>query len=270
MKFNPNSGELIPFEKKSVFNPKKGQIEEVPVLPKGEAGMVGPIGPMGPKGDKGDTGERGEKGEHGDIGPVGPQGIEGPRGPAGIAGPTGPIGPKGEKGDSIPLEEYPIIHKTALKPKDSFGKNGDWVLTELGEIFFKEKGLWKFYRQIAGGGTPLKAPSDKIEINTSPNNNTILGNNLQAFIDRAFENTESQKPTYNADGTLNYLEVFSSSTQVNANRTARIELTYTNGNPTTEVVKLYSLADGTTVLKTITRTHTWSNNVLTNSTQVTT
>lgn len=144
MKFNPNSGELIPFEKKSVFNPKKGKIEEVPVLPKGEAGMVGPIGPMGPKGDKGDQGERG------DIGPVGPQGIEGPRGPAGIAGPTGPIGPKGEKGDSIPLEEYPIIHKTALKPKDSFGKNGDWAFADTNEIFFKKNNIWIFYQSIGG------------------------------------------------------------------------------------------------------------------------
>lgn len=137
MKFDPKSGELIPFQRKTVFNPKKGMIEEVPVLPKGEAGMVGPIGPIGPKGDKGDQGERGEKGERGDIGPVGPQGNEGPRGPTGMVGPTGPTGPrgeKGEKGDSIPLEEYPIIHKTALKPKDSFGKNGDWAFADTEEL----------------------------------------------------------------------------------------------------------------------------------------
>ena len=153
MKFDPKSGELIPFQRKTVFNPKKGMIEEVPVLPKGEAGMVGPIGPIGPKGDKGDQGERGEKGERGDIGPVGPQGNEGPRGPTGMVGPTGPTGPrgeKGEKGDSIPLEEYPIIHKTALKPKDSFGKNGDWAFTDTNEIYFKKNNMWIFYQSIGG------------------------------------------------------------------------------------------------------------------------
>jgi hypothetical protein len=39
--------------------------------------------------------------------------------------------------------------------------------------------------------------------------------------------------------------------------------------PTQELLTIYSKTDGTSVLKTVTVTYTWSSNVLTNKTQVT-
>jgi hypothetical protein len=94
---------------------------------------------------------------------------------------------------------------------------------------------------------------------------------VQDWIDRLYDESESEKPTYNSDGTINYVEFFSSSTQTTENRTFRIDMTYNASlEPLTETLKIYSLLDGTTILKTVTTSYTWSSGVLTNKTQVTT
>lgn len=78
-------------------------------------------------------------------------------------------------------------------------------------------------------------------------------------------------PNFNANGTLNYLEYFLGATQTLANRRARVDMTYdANFDPATEVWKIYSPSDGTTILRTITYTYTFVASVLTNVVEATT
>lgn len=81
----------------------------------------------------------------------------------------------------------------------------------------------------------------------------------------------SYKPVFLANGELDYLEIFEGSTQTTINRRVRLDMTYDGSlNPTVEAWKVYDPADGTTVLRTITITHTWSGVDLIKSTEVTT
>lgn len=81
----------------------------------------------------------------------------------------------------------------------------------------------------------------------------------------------SYKPDFLANGEVNFLEVFDGATQTTAQRRLRVDMTYDGSlNPTVEAWKFYDPADGTTVLRTITVTHTWSGVDLTKSTEVTT
>lgn len=79
----------------------------------------------------------------------------------------------------------------------------------------------------------------------------------------------SQKPTYLVNGDVDYIEFFNSSTQITANRIAKVTLGYTTNNVTSETWVFYD-TDGTTVLRTITLTHTYSSNDWTNTTEATT
>lgn len=91
---------------------KKGLIETIIKIPKGE---IGPGGERGPKGVVGPRGVRGpvgncEKGATGGVGPKGPRGpdgeagtcIKGPVGGPGPEGPRGLPGPQGELGPEAP------------------------------------------------------------------------------------------------------------------------------------------------------------------------
>ena len=80
----------------------------------------------------------------------------------------------------------------------------------------------------------------------------------------------SVKPTYKADKEINFVEYFEGATQTVPNRRARVDITYTGIDPTSEVCVIYDPADGTTVIKTFTWTHTWTSGELTKSTLVTT
>jgi hypothetical protein len=107
--------------------------------------------------------------------------------------------------------------------------------------------------------------------NDDATENTLVGADVQEVFDRLFEEAESQKPTFAGDGTITSVECYMSPTQITANRTAKVDLTYNASlEPLTEELKIYSLADGTTVLKTVTRTYTWSANVMTKMETVTT
>lgn len=81
----------------------------------------------------------------------------------------------------------------------------------------------------------------------------------------------SYKPDFLANGEINFVEIYSGATQTTINRRVRVDLTYDGSlNPTVEAWKFYDESDGTTVLRTITITHTWSGVDLTKSTEVTT
>lgn len=144
------------------YDPFTGVIKEHAIGPQGPKGDVGPQGPQGPQGNQGNQGPQGEVGPQGPIGPIGPQGEQGPVGPqgpkgdkgdAGKDGAIGPRGPKGDKGDQgDPGDPANKIFKEKTKPDPAKGQNGDWVFTELNEIWFKENGAWKYFGALNGGG----------------------------------------------------------------------------------------------------------------------
>jgi hypothetical protein len=117
---------------------------------KGDRGEIGPRGPQGIQGIQGDRGAKGEKGEQGiqglkgDTGPQGLQGIPGLNGKDGAQGVPGLPGKDGINGPKI-FRTKPGI------PKSEIGKTNDVAFNDVGEIFFKEDGKWKFYRQIDSG-----------------------------------------------------------------------------------------------------------------------
>jgi len=79
----------------------------------------------------------------------------------------------------------------------------------------------------------------------------------------------SSKPTYDGNDNLTVFEVYTTATQTVANRRVRGDYTYTGDNLTEEEYKIYSESDGTTILRTITVTHTYDgNDFLTNTTVV--
>lgn len=81
----------------------------------------------------------------------------------------------------------------------------------------------------------------------------------------------SYKYDYTVAGEVNFVEVYEGATQTTINRRLRVDMTYDgNLNPTIEAWKFYDPADGTSILRTITITHTWSGVDLIKSTEVTT
>jgi hypothetical protein len=120
----------------------------------------------------------------------------------------------------------------------------------------------------ATGGTN----TDPFPTETSPTQDYIAAKGF------AFENSDSflldkigrmisgqmpdtwQQATYLANGDLDYLEFFNSSSFITANRIAKLTLAYTSFNPTSATAVIYD-TDGTTVLRTVTDTFTITSNV---------
>lgn len=80
--------------------------------------------------------------------------------------------------------------------------------------------------------------------------------------DLAFGETGDSQKIYETSGNITAVEFFTTLSQVTGNRKARVDITYTDGNPTSEVWVYYD-SDGTTIKRTITLTHTWSSSSLT-------
>lgn len=81
---------------------------------------------------------------------------------------------------------------------------------------------------------------------------------------------QSEKPTYNASGDLDYIEIFKSSTQTTGNRRAKITMAYdANKYPTSETWQIFD-TNGTSVLRTVTYTYTITASQLTNAVEATT
>jgi hypothetical protein len=70
-------------------------------------------------------------------------------------------------------------------------------------------------------------------------------------------------------GDVSNIEFFNSASFITANRVARYDLTYSSGNLTSEVLRIYD-TDGTTVLRTYTWAHTYSSGDFVSSGVVTT
>lgn len=67
-----------------------------------------------------------------------------------------------------------------------------------------------------------------------------------------------QQVTYLGNGEVNYIEYFNSNTFITSNRIARVTVSYDlNINPTGETLVIFS-TDGTTILRTVSYTHTFS------------
>lgn len=73
----------------------------------------------------------------------------------------------------------------------------------------------------------------------------------------------SVKPTYTNDD-ITKIECFNGFTQTTINRISSLDVSYTNDLVTSEVYKVYD-TDGATVLKTATITHSYTNEVVTNT-----
>lgn len=118
-------------------------------------------------------------------------------------------------------------------------------------------------------GTTIPDAAD-VPIENGAGQNTVspLIGDVQAFIDSVCSPTRSVKPSYLANNEIDYVEFFVAAVQTTINRRARVDVVYTGNNPTSEVWKLYD-TDGTTILKTVTLTHTWVANDLTSTTRVT-
>lgn len=107
-------------------------------------------------------------------------------------------------------------------------------------------------------------------LDDSPSLNTYIGHNTQDVLDRLFGASESTAVSYNGDGTINVVTGYASSSQTTANRLYSCTYTYDASlYPATTTLRHYSTTDGTTVLKTIVVTYTWSSGQLITTTQVT-
>lgn len=119
--------------------------------------------------------------------------------------------------------------------------------------------------------SPYTFEAKDLPLDTAAARNTAVGSTVQEWIDRIYEESLSEKPTYNANGTISLVEFFTSASQVTANRSAQVSLTYdAQLQPATETWTFYSLTNGTTILKTVTIAYTFVAGQLTNKTQVTT
>lgn len=77
-----------------------------------------------------------------------------------------------------------------------------------------------------------------------------------------------QSASYNANKTINYVELYNSNTFITANRIARYDVSYNvNLTPSQETLKIYD-TDGTTILRTFTTTYTYSGVDLVSSSEV--
>lgn len=120
---------------------------------------------------------------------------------------------------------------------------------------------------VSAGDGPNKAYVDPPVDTTS----ALVGTDVKDVWKRLYWPTTSRLPVFAANGTITSVTFFQGSTQNTINRMAQVTLTYdANLDPATETTVLYSLTDGTTVLKTITKTFTFTAGVLANVTQVVT
>lgn len=110
-----------------------------------------------------------------------------------------------------------------------------------------------------------------VDIDTASARNSLVGKDLQQFLDVVAPKEQSQTPVFNANGTIDTITIYRSLTKNTANRLALTSFTYdAELNPITETTNLYDPSDGNTLLKTINITYTWVNSELTNVERTTT
>lgn len=99
--------------------------------------------------------------------------------------------------------------------------------------------------------------------------NTMIGVNVQDAINELSSPDVSSKPTYLGNGELDFIEFFKGATQTTINRRAKATIAYdVNLDPSTETWLLYD-NDGTTVLKTVVVTYTFTGSDLIKTERVT-
>lgn len=117
----------------------------------------------------------------------------------------------------------------------------------------------RFHQKTSAGVEKVVGPqvASEVDLATAITDNAVLGASVQDFINRIYGPTNSEKATYLGNQELDYVEIFNSPSQVTENRRAKIQLAYSSDNVSSEVVSLYD-TNGTTVLKTITLTHSYT------------
>lgn len=121
------------------------------------------------------------------------------------------------------------------------------------------------YLVVEKDGTDLMDPEEHEpkgeNIRISNASAIIPDGDLQSWLDRVYNSSQSIKNAYSGDD-LSSSTFYSSASQVDANRLAKVDVSYSGDNPSTETWTFYDTADGTTVLATVTRTLTWLGNDL--------
>lgn len=117
----------------------------------------------------------------------------------------------------------------------------------------------RLYKKTPANVEQIVGPqvAGEVDATTTVAANVLVGATVQAILDKYYGPTNSEKATYLGNGELDYIEFFSSATQTTGNRIAKATFTYDGSlNPTSEVLQLFD-TNGTTVLKTVTFTHTF-------------
>lgn len=169
---------------------------------------------------------------------------------------------------SPPSTSLPTWFTGVSSPDPGLGTVGDFylntvtneILLKTGTIFWTSQG---FLMVIA----PITTDITNTLVNRDGSADDNDSNNVW---NRLFWPTTSQAPIFALDGTLTSVTFYTGPIQIVANRMAKIELTYDiDLNPATETLTLYSLVNGTTILKTVTKTYTFTTGILTKVEQVT-
>lgn len=129
----------------------------------------------------------------------------------------------------------------------------------------------RLYKKNSSAVEKIVGPqnADEVPVNTGTGDNTLIGAEVQAILNKYYGPTNSEKAAYLGNGEVDYVEFFKNATQTTGNRIAKATFTYDgNLNPTSEIILVYD-ADGTTVLKTMTFTHTFISGDYDKTTQVT-
>lgn len=118
---------------------------------------------------------------------------------------------------------------------------------------------------------PFSTPvADSVPMDNDALRTSALTESVQDFINEICPADRSQKPSYLTNGELEYMEYFNGPTQVIGDRRYRVDITYDAGlNPVQEEWKMYDPLDGTTVLRTVTYTHSFTAADLTKTEMVT-
>jgi hypothetical protein len=117
----------------------------------------------------------------------------------------------------------------------------------------------RFYQKTAAAVEKVVGPqvASEVDIATAATDNVLLGSTVQDWLNRLYGPANSQKVTYLGGGDVDFVEIFNSASQVTANRRAKILLAYSGGKVSTETISLFD-TNGTSVLKTVTLTHSYS------------
>lgn len=119
---------------------------------------------------------------------------------------------------------------------------------------------------------PFTTPvARSVPVDNVATENALVGDNVQDYFNLLSGPNFSHASTYLANGEVDTITIYRTATQIIANRVALVTIGYDGLlNPITETWQYFKPTDGTTIIKTVVLTHTFTGVDLTNTTTVTT